>query len=415
MTDSHNAEKLRRRMLSRRQFLDAGARNAAGVAAMGVGVVGLTSSASESEVSPLRVAVVGIRNQGKQLARAFAALPGCRVSHLCDIDRNLFPTIASAIAQEQGAEPRLVDDYRRLLDDDDLDAVVVATPDHWHFPIAADALAAGKHLSLETPVTHTLDESLKLLQLSESVPDRIVQCGLSHRSSAHFQSAIAFLQSGELGPVRLAKAWTTHRRRSIGTSLETPVPEGVDYATWLGPVGERPFHANRFHYHWRWFWEFGSGELGNWGVPLLDVARWGLGVETPSRVSSVGGKFHFDDEQETPDTQQVLYDFGNATITWEHRQWSHHGNEGRSAGVAFYGERGTLIVDRGGWKIYGLKDGPSQEGRDDLSAHCANFLHAIRTQTPPVADLTAGHLASQLCHLGNQAHREGREVVVRES
>lgn len=411
-TASNTAQTLRQRMLSRRQFLDSSARNAAGVAAIGVVGMSQPSAASDPE-SPVRVGVIGIRNQGRLLARTFASLNDVSVTHLCDVDRNLILAADKAVREEQGSGSEWTDDYRRLLDDARLDAVVIATPDHWHETMARDALAAGKHVYLETPITHTPDEARALLAAHRDSRS-VVQCGLAHRSAAHFQSAIEYLRSGDLGDVKLAKAWTTHRRRSIGTSNETEPPQGVEYSAWLGPAGPQPFRPNRFHYHWRWFWDFGSGELGNWGVQLLDVAAWGLDVAAPRRVSSVGGKLYFHDEQETPDTQQVLYDFGEKTITWEHRQWSNHANEGRSAGVAFYGENGTLIVDRGGWKVYGRKDGRSCEGRDATAEHCRNFADAVRGLEAPAAGLEAGYRATQLCHLGNHAHCEGREIVVDE-
>jgi predicted dehydrogenase len=405
------SDKLKRRVLSRRQFLDSSARNAAGMAAAGVGAIGLTDAAAGlSRNDPVRLGIIGLRNRGLVLAETFDALPGARIESVCDVDPHQFAPALSKLKQAHA--PRVETDFRRLLDRSEIDAVVVAAPDHWHFDMAEAVLAAEKDLYLEVPVTHTLEQSRELLRRHAEFPQRIVQSGLTQRSAAHFQAAIEFLRQEQLGQVHLAKAWATHRRRSIGRSRETTVPEGVDYAAWLGPVGEQPFRANRFHHHWRWSWDFGSGELGNWGVHLLDVACWGLDVGLPRRVGSMGGTFHFDDDQETPDTQQVLYDYAGKTITWEHRQWTPHANEGRSAGVAFYGEKGTLIVDRGGWKVYGRKDGASREGRDATREHCANFLKCVATREQPAANLQTAFVSSALCHLGNAAHRERRELDV---
>ena len=186
---------------------------------------------------------------------------------------------------------------------------------------------------------------------------------------------------------------------------------GVDYDLWLGPAASRPFNPNRFHYNWHWFWDYGSGELGNWGVQMLDVARWGMGVDWPTRVSATGGKYHFHDDQETPDTLLVNFAYPGRSIVWEHRLWSNHGIEGRSNGVAFYGELGTLIVDRGGWKVYGQKENASSGSSELLSAHCRDFVAAVKSRGTPHADLAEGCISSGLCHLGNAAYRLERSVA----
>jgi predicted dehydrogenase len=239
---------------------------------------------------------------------------------------------------------------------------------------------------------------------------RVVQSGLQQRSGKHFQTAVEFVKSGRLGAVHLAKAWTVHRRKPIGRKRDAVAPEGVNYDLWLGPAPLRPFNANRFHYNWHWFWDYGTGELGNWGCHMLDVARWGLGVELPSRVSAVGGRFHFNDDQETPDTLMVQYAYPEATIIWEHRLWSTHGVEGRSAAAAFYGDAGTLVVDRGGWKVYDLNETIASDTSEQSIAHLRNFIDCIKTRSRPAADIETGHISSALCHLGNIAYRVGREV-----
>ena len=240
---------------------------------------------------------------------------------------------------------------------------------------------------------------------------RVVQVGLQQRSGSHFQSAVEFVQSGNLGRVHLAKAWTVHRRKSIGRAKDSAPPEGVDYDLWLGPAPERAFNANRFHYNWRWFWDYGSGELGNWGVHMLDIARWGLGVGVPVRVSASGGKFYFNDDQETPDTLLVNFGYGDKTITWEHRLWTAHPPEGRNAAAAFFGDQGTLVVDRGGWKVYDVKEPVTSDTSEQARAHLANFLDCIKTRRRPVCDIEAGHQSTLMCHLGNIAVRLGRELA----
>lgn len=427
--------------INRREFLGSSAANAAGVAAGMVGFVGGVGLTQASASERVRVAVVGVRNQGKTLAAHLAALPDAEVVAICDVDENQFAAAGKVVEEASGRPPRIERDFRRLLDDPSLDALVIATPDHWHAAMTIAACEAGKDVYVETPVSHTLAEGAEMLAAARRHA-RVVQTGLAQRSGSHFRTAIEFVRSGKLGAVHLAKAWTVHQRKSIGHKSDSPVPAGVDYRAWLGASPPREFNSNRFHHHWQWFWDYGSGELGNWGVHLLDVARWGLDVDWPVFVNSSGGKMHFKDDQQTPDTLFAHYEFssregatpveptGSATIasgqwnqrqphssddpppsprviTWEHRQWSPHGQEGRSAAVAFYGERGTLIVDRGGWKVYGMKGDQSQltSGPSSfLEPHLRNFIDCVKSRSTPVADLETGHISSGLCHLGNLAY-----------
>ncbi len=397
--------------INRRGFLGASAANAAGMAA--AGVVGWTGVAAAKSVASERLAigVVGIRSQGKVLAEALAGLADVDVTMLCDIDEGLLPQAARGVEALQGQAPRLATDFRRLLDDPSLDAIVIATPDHWHAPMTILACQAGKDVYVEKPVSHSLAEGPAMIAAAQS-SQRVVAAGLQQRSGAHFRSAIEYIASGKLGSVHLAKAWTVHQRKSIGFKKNVAPPAGVNYDLWLGPAPARPFNPNRFHYNWHWFWDYGTGELGNWGAHLLDVARWGLGVDFPTHVSAAGGKYHFHDDQETPDTLLVNYTYSGKTITWEHRLWSPHGLEGRSAAVAFCGERGTLIVDRGGWKVYGQKESIAAGPSELLEPHLQNFVDCVKTRSEPACSLETGHISSALCHLGNIAYRLGRSLRV---
>lgn len=397
--------------INRREFLGTSAANAAGMAA--AGVVGWSGVAGAKTVPSERVSVgvIGVRSQGKTLAEALAAFPDVTVAAICDVDEALLPQTARGIEAIQGHSPWMATDFQRLLDDSAIDAVVIATPDHWHAPMMVRACQAGKDVYVEKPVSHSLAEGMAMIAAARK-HRRVVQAGLQQRSGAHFHSAIAFVQSGKLGEVHLAKAWTVHQRKSIGFKKNASVPAGVDYDLWLGPAPNRPFNPNRFHYNWHWFWDYGTGELGNWGVHLLDVARWGLGVDFPTQVSAVGGKHHFHDDQETPDTLFVSFAYPAETITWEHRLWSSHGQEGRSAAVAFVGDRGTLIVDRGGWKVYGQKDSPAAGASDLLEPHLRNFVDCIKTRDETACGIETGHVSSALCHLGNLAYRLGRSINV---
>jgi predicted dehydrogenase len=397
--------------LSRRKFLGASAANAAGMAAAGVVGWAGTAGARPALGERLALGVIGIRSQGKVLASELAGFPDVTVASLCDVDETLLPGVAREVAARQGSSPQIETDFRRLLDDPALNAVVIAAPDHWHAVMTILACQAGKDVYVEKPVSHSLSEGPAMVAAARQ-SGRVVQAGLQQRSGAHFQSAIEYVRSGQLGNVHLAKAWTVHQRKSIGFRKDTTAPEGVHYNSWLGPAPDRQFNPNRFHFNWHWFWDYGSGELGNWGVHLLDLARWGLGVDFPTQVASIGGKHHFTDDQQTPDTLFVNYAYSGKTITWEHRLWSSHGQEGRSAAVAFCGERGTLIVDRGGWKVYGQKDAAAAGASDLLAPHLRNFVDCVRTRNLPACPLQEGHISSSLCHLGNMAYRLGKSLAL---
>jgi predicted dehydrogenase len=394
--------------ITRRRFLG---RSAAGVAGL-VAVPNVDAArASASPADRVRVGIIGVRSRGLELARGFAARPDAEVASLCDVDGLVRRTALRELAAVQPRVPRVVKDHRILLEDDSLDAVVIATPDHWHAAMTAEALRAGKDVYLEVPVTHTIEEAEELQRIAAASGGRVIQCGLQQRSCEHFRTAIEFVRSGGVGRVGFVRAWASHRRNSLAkTSSDAggmSQPHDVDYQRWLGPAARRAFDPLCFHHHWRWRWDFGSGELGNWGVHLLDVARWGLGVDLPRRVVASGRQLRPDMGLETPDTLHVHYEYPDAMILWEHRLWSDYGMEGRSAGVAFCGDEGNLVVDRGGWKVYGRKDGPSSPATPSLEPHLANFLDCVRTRRQPAADLGAASISSALCHLGNLAYRNG--------
>ena len=397
--------------VSRRSFLETGARNAAGVAA---GLVGIShAQASECPSETLRVGVIGIRNQGLKLARIFAAEPNVDVTAICDVDQSQFSKALSQLSELQKSPVNTETDFRRILDSSEIDVVVIATPDHWHSIQTIMACQAGKDVYVEQPVSLSVREGETMKRAAKHY-QRIVQTGLQERSGTHFQSAIRLVQSGQLGKVKLAKAWATHRRSPIGFRNDSSSPDHLDYDMWLGPAPKQNFNANRYHQNWRWFWDYGSGELGQWGVHLLDVARWGMNVSLPERIAASGGKYYIQDQQETPDTLSVQFSFADATLIWEHYMWSPQGLEGRSAAVAFYGDQGTLIVDRGGWKIYGQKPSQFSESTPTLVPHARNFLFAVRSRTEPNANLETGCSSASLCHLGNIAYRLKRELCFSE-
>lgn len=420
--------------VNRRQFLGRSACNAAGLAA---GLAGLAAGApGRSANETVQVGVIGLRRQGRKLAKAFAANPHANVHSLCDVDGGVLDRARHEMAEANSARsPQCVREFRELLDDRAIDAVVIATPDHSHVVLADHAVRAGKDVYLESPVCHSIDEGRQLLLLSETKDEGretretgvalrrgmgprssdsssfnapVIFPGLFDRSLPHVVNAIAYVRSGQLGSVPLVKAWSVHRRPSEGFAPGI-APANVDYAGWLYPLPERPFEFSRFHRGWTNYWDYGAGDLGTWGVGLLDLARWGTGMDYPDRVSAFG---HRVDERsgEIPDTMQVTFASESTTIVWEHRRWSNHAPEGRSTGLAFCGDRGTLVLDRGGWKVYDAADSAGENGRSDLALHVAEFIDCVRERRSSSVSLRDAVDSANFAHLGNLSYRLGREV-----
>jgi predicted dehydrogenase len=359
----------------------------------------------------LRLAVLGVNGRGHDLASSFATAGDCQVVALCDPDTRTFARALEDLARasDSAPTPRVEQDFRRILDDPAIDAVAIATPDHWHALLTILACQAGKDVYVEKPVSHNVVEGRRMVEAARK-HDRIVQAGTQRRSARSIQDAIAHVHAGGIGRVAYARSWIHQKRGSIGRVAASPPPAELDWALWQGPAPEQPFHANRVHYGWHWFWNYGTGELGNNGIHGLDLARWGLQVDAPLAVTSGGGKFHFDDDQEVPDTQTVVWEFPHASLVWEHRMWSAHGDEGSSFGVAFHGDKGTLVISDKGWRV---EDGDAAGGPPTplQEPHIADFLDAVRARRRPNADIEVGHLSTRLCHLGNIAHRTGKKLA----
>ena len=363
----------------------------------------------------VRVAIVGCRSRGNDLAKLFADNKGAEVVAVCDIDDAMIGKPLKSVEKITGTAPRTEKDFRKLLDDKSIDAIVNATPDHWHALIAVMACQAGKDVYTEKPASHNVVEGRRMIQAARKY-DRVMQVGTQRRSMEHVKAAVEHVHSGGVGDVGMARAWIDQQRKPIGHGKPGPVPAGVDYAMWQGPALDRPFYANRFHYNWHWFWNWGTGELGNNGIHGLDVARWGLGVDAPLTIASSGGKFVFDDDQEVPDTQIVAWEFPNACLVWEHRMWSKHGVEGLGFGIAFYGDKGTVVIDEKGWSVQDPDGGKPEKpvggkATNGMSAHIQNFLDCVHSRKKPNADIEVAHLSTRLCHLGNIAHRLGRKLA----
>ena len=391
--------------INRRHFL--GATAAAGVA------VGL-ASAGEQAGGPnnrLVVGIMGTGGRGTGLATTFQQQPGVEVAYVCDPDRGRVDRAADAVRKAGNNNVRAVSDFRRILDDKSVDILVCAACNHWHAPATILACAANKHVYVEKPCSYTPREGELAVQAA-SRHKRHVQMGNQRRTWPRIIEAIEEVRKGTIGRAYLAQAWYLNTRPSIGRGKEADVPKDLDYALWQGPAPHRAFHTNYLHYNWHWFWHWGNGELGNNGIHMLDLCRWGLSVDFPIRVTSMGGRYRYQDDQETPDTHLVAFDFpGRKSITWEGLSCNRL-PAGKGADVMFVGENGTLIIDGNGYKVFDQagKETRSVNGAGGDVSHIRNFLDACRGNGRPNSNIEEAHKSTLMCHLGNIAYRVGHAL-----
>ncbi len=350
--------------------------------------------------------------RGAELARGFAAIPGVEVAYVCDVDERAAANAAASVGKVAARSAQPIRDFRRILDDKSVDALVIAAPDHWHGPATIMACAAGKHVYVEKPASHNAREGEWMVQAARK-HDRRVQLGTQRRSWPGIVEGIQKVRGGAIGRVLLAKCYYFANRPSIGNGKRAAVPSWLDWNLWQGPAPERNYQDNIVHYNWHWFWHWGTSESGNNAVHMIDVARWGCGVDYPTRVTSAGGKYRYpDDDQETPDTNTICMDFGGLTITWEGRSWTGATPGDPPAEVAFYGEKGSMFIRGGGYSICDLKgkeiDKGSAPGGND--GHLKKFVEAIRGSTRLAAEIEEGYKSTLLCHLANIAYRTGRTI-----
>lgn len=398
--------------LARRTFLQQ-----AGVATA-VAASGLRTAQAEGDTKTV-VAVIGTGGMGSYHVRSLAARSDIEFACVCDVDQNRLAAAAKLVTDAGRPAPKMERDLRKVLDDKRVEAVWIATPDHWHTPAALLALEAGKHVYVEKPCCHNIREG-RLLSQAVQRTGRVLQVGTQSRSTPTVIAGIQRVLNGEIGEVLVAKAWNSQRRGSIGKSQPGKPPAYLDYDLWLGPAPEVPYRPNLLPGVWRWWYDFGCGDIGNDGVHDIDVACWGLGVDThPSTVSCLGGKYFFDDDQQFPDTQYAIFEYPQASgrprqLIFEQRIWSPYTQEGYENGAAFYGTNGLLVMGHtSGWKLYGPRNKliAEQSGAADLVAHHTNFLDCIRgAQKKPNADVNAGVLSATLVHLANISARIGRTI-----
>ena len=404
--------------INRRVFLQQSAALGAGLAAWrGVS----PAIAADAANSKLVVGVMGCNGRGMAHIDGLLAAPNVEIAYICDVDSRAMEKGIKVVAKKQGKEPKGVKDFRQVLDDKSVDALSIATPNHWHAIATIMACAAGKHVYVEKPGSHDPHESGLMVEAARKYK-RVVQMGNQRRSMPGIIEAIEKIRGGVIGRVLTARCWYTRNRPTIGCGKPAPVPDWLDWTLWQGAAPERPFKDNLVHYNWHWFWHWGNGELGNNAVHSVDVARWGLGVDAPRRVTFGGGRYRFQDDQQTPDTGVATYDFGDKLITWEQSS-SHDRKAETQTTVSFYGEGGMLSIIGTGYKLYDLKgketggwktsgEGDTVRGPGGEYEHFANFVNCVRQNKRPNSDIGECQKSTMLCHYANIAYRTGHTLNV---
>jgi predicted dehydrogenase len=402
-----------------------------GAAATGLGAAGAAFArpARGKAVAPsdrIRVGAIGVRGMGSSNMGSMLDIDGVECAALCDVDGNVLGERVKSFEELTDSKPDAYADYRKLLEDDEIDAVIIATPDHWHCKIMVDACEAGKDVYVEKPMANSIEE-VRIMQQAARAYGRVVQVGQWQRSGKHWQDAMEYLWSGELGQVRTARAWAYMDWDAPVHVPDSKPPKGVDYDMWLGPAPKRPFNRNRFHFNFRWYWDYAGGLMTDWGVHIIDIVLWGMQATAPNSIAASGGKLAYpDDAQETPDTLTALYEFDDFLMVWEQATMIELGPFQRAHGVAFVGNNGTLVVDRQGWEIFPeeklenrrpvawrMETRPpvaAAAGQRGLDQHTANFVDCMKTRRQPVCNAEVGSLAAVNAHLGNIAFRTGAKV-----
>jgi len=365
----------------------------------------------------IRLGLIGCGGMGQGDLKCFFGNPEIDCAVICDVDDAQLAKGIEICEDKRARKPDTVKDFRRVLDRKDVDVVLIATPDHWHALPMVMAAQAGKDIYVEKPLAKTIDEGRAMLEASKKY-NRVVQMGSQWRSAPHIIEATEIIRSGKLGKVSLARAWAfLDWLPSIGHVANGPVPAGVDYNMWLGPAPEHAFNPNRFHFNFRWFWDYAGGLMTDWGVHLLNMASMGLPPENPKSVTACGGKFIFDDDSETPDSLVTVYEFPSCQLIWEHRAGLNNGLNNRSWGIEWHGTEGNIILNDAGWELVTepkKANIPSQKQKsqgDPRAAHVRNFLDCCKSRQQPVLNLETGHRISSLAHLGNIAYRTGHKIV----
>ena len=372
----------------------------------------------------VNIGAIGINGMGWANVLAAIKVPGVNLVAVCDADKNVMEKRLGEYAAKGNGDASKVkrySDYRKLLDQKDIDAVIIGTPDHWHALMMIDACAAGKDVYVEKPVGNSIGECRAMVEAQKRY-NRVVQAGQWQRSQQHFRDAVEFVYSGKLGNIRTVKVWCYQGWMKPGPVVpDTAPPAGVDYAAWLGPAEKKPFNSSRFHFNFRWFWDYAGGLMTDWGVHLLDYALLGMKAPVPKTVVSLGGIFAYPElAQETPDTLTALYEFDHFNLVWDHAMGIDNGSYGRDHGIAYIGNNGTLVLDRGGWEVIEEKQSKNKVSKplvtrsdNGLDKHWENFISVVRSRKIKELNcpIDAGAHVATVAQMGNISFRSGQRVV----
>ncbi|MBM3177746.1 MAG: Gfo/Idh/MocA family oxidoreductase [Bacteroidetes bacterium] len=402
-------------MTSRRKFI-----RQAGMAAAGVGIT-MNSFATGKSIlganGKINVGVIGVNGMGWSDAKSMMKLPEVNIVGLCDVDDNVLNWRKYELAKA-GTAVTTYGDYRKMLENKDIDVVIVGTPDHWHCLQMVEACSAGKDVYVEKPVGNSIEECNVMVAAQERY-GRAVQCGQWQRSVPHFVEALNFIKSGKLGKIRTVKAWAYQGwMTNIEVKPDKPVPAGVNYNMWLGPATRRAFNENRFHFNFRWYWDYAGGLMTDWGVHLIDYALLGMDATLPKSVMAIGGKYAYPDgAHETPDTLTTVYEFDGYSMIWEQAQSISNGNYGRDHGISYIGNNGTLVLSRGGWEV--IPDEKRMEAvplrstkESGLDLHTRNFIDVVKSRKfgELTCPIQAGAHVAKVCQMGNISYRTGGRI-----
>ncbi len=412
---------------SRRSFIKQSA--AAAASATLANAMPMSATTGARRVAPsdqVNVGVIGAKGMGWSDMRSHLKIAGVNCVAIADVDRSVLTERTEDVRKLRGTAPRMYDDYRKMLESKDIDAVIVGTPDHWHCLAMTDSLAAGKHVYVEKPIAHTIEEC-QVMQAATRRYGKMVQVGQWQRSGTHYANAIDYVRSGKLGRIRVVKVWAYQGwMKPVAKQPDSAPPAGVNYDMWLGPAPKRPFNPNRFHFNFRWFWDYAGGLMTDWGVHEIDIALYAMNATAPKSVMASGGKFAYpDDASETPDTLQAVFEYDGFNMLWEHATGIDGGPYGKAEGIAFIGNNGTLVVNRGGWEVIPettTENGirlfktpalPQQFNNEEiLDRHTLNFVEAIRKNDASglKCGIDTGSVAAINASMGNIALLTGRKV-----
>lgn len=406
-------------MNSRRKFIRSSSMALAGVGI--ANVIPWESLAKGKTLVPqndrINVGLIGAKGMGWSDLKSFMKIPEINVIALCDVDENVLNQRVDELSKAD-IKVKTYGDYRKMLENKDIDVVIIGTPDHWHCLQMVEACSAGKDVYVEKPIGNSIAECNAMVAAQKRY-SRAVQVGQWQRSMPHFVEALDYLRTGKIGQIRMVKAWAYQGwMKNIVVAPDKPTPAGVNYNMWLGPAPKRPFNENRFHFNFRWFWDYAGGLMTDWGVHLIDYALLGMNNPKPKSIYASGGKYAYPDgAHETPDTLTTTYEFDNFTMLWEQAQGISNGNYGRNHGISFIGNNGTLVLDRGGWEVLSdekrMEPIPFQPNKGSgLDAHTQNFVSIVKSRK--FADLTcpieAGANVALVCQMGNISYKTGLPV-----